>query len=57
MQTRFTEAVAAMAILCAACGDGKTKQEEQIETSTYSITTTAITAAIVGAPMSAPRPP
>ncbi len=51
MRTRFTAAAAA-AILCAACGDGKTKQEEQIETSTYSITTTAITAAIVGAPMS-----
>lgn len=51
MQTRFTAAAAA-AILCIACGDGKTKQEQQIETSTYSSTTTAITAAIVGAPMS-----
>lgn len=51
MQTRLMTAAAA-AILCVACGDGKTKQEEQIETSTYSITTTAITAAIVGAPMS-----
>lgn len=51
MQTRLMTAAAA-AILLASCGDGKTKQEEQIETSTYSITTTAITAAIVGAPMS-----
>jgi hypothetical protein len=51
MRNRFTATFAA-AILFASCGDGKTKQEEQIETSTYSITTTAITAAIVGAPMS-----
>ncbi|MFH1434908.1 MAG: hypothetical protein ABIJ56_04235 [Pseudomonadota bacterium] len=44
---------AALFLFVIHCGcDGGGSEEEQIETSTYSITTTALTAAIVGAPMS-----